>query len=93
MNALSKKPESREESDLGIISQSIYNLKHFKTVISEEEERLEFVKGCSKYFKYKVYPKGSEVFRKGISIDNYIYMINSNINQFINFSFCVLILI
>ena len=65
MNALSKKPETREDSDLDLISQNIYNLKYFKSIVSDEDERLEFVKGCAKYFRYKLCPKGSEVFRKG----------------------------
>jgi len=63
---LSKKSEERDPDDLDFVAQYIYNLKYFQNIVSKEDERLEFAKGCAKYLKYELHPQGSEVFRKGI---------------------------
>ena len=64
-NILTKKPEFRDQTEIEFVANHICNLKYFKSIVYDAEERLEFAKECAKHLKYKLYPKGSEVFRRG----------------------------
>ncbi len=71
-NVLSKNPEERTLVEIDQLATILNDLKYFKDMIVEEEERLEFIKESSKYLQYKMYPKGTELFKKGKPFSTFV---------------------
>ncbi len=71
---LNKKTKLRQPEDINKIAEQVYDIKFFKNIVSDNAQRLEFVKGCAKYIKYKFYSRGTEIFRHG-----YLFIISRNL--------------
>jgi len=57
--------QKRDVQELEHVADLIQDLKYFKKIAHDPQERHDFVTKCAQFFKYEYYPKGFEVVRRG----------------------------